>query len=495
MLQFCSKGGITMKLKRWIAGILSLGMLAAAPLSGFPAAAESAVTGDVDGSSEVDLLDLVMLQKWMLGAGELSAPENADLNADRSLDIFDLGILKQWLVYGIKPHFYARNLTDGIRAGDSRGLEADEEFILGQTKFALSFLQKTAEDGRNVLVSPYSMTQALAMTANGAKGDTLSEMENVLGGTSIDKLNRYLYTQRMNQPDEDTCKLLTANSIWIRDDADRIRVEDPFLQKNADYYDAAAFMAPFDQTTVRDINTWVDANTDHMIPKLLNEIKDGEVMALINAVTFDAKWASPYSEYQVHDVPFTAYDGTEQTASMLCGEEHLYLEDAHAVGFMKPYQGGRYAFAALLPEEGMTTTEYIRSLTPEHLHELLAEPVSDGVVITQLPKFSYDYSEELSKHFAAMGMPTAFTGTADFSDMAWTESGYLFIGSLLQKTHISVDEDGTRAAAVSAVMMSNDACFLGEPKEVILDRPFVYCIVDRETSLPVFIGTLEKLET
>ncbi|MBR3630622.1 MAG: serpin family protein, partial [Oscillospiraceae bacterium] len=342
----------------------------------------------------------------------------------------------------------------------------------------------------------YSMMQALSMTANGAKGDTLSEMENVLGGVPIDKLNRYLYTQRTYQPVSDGCKLLTANSIWIRDDADRIQVKAPFLQTNADYYNAAAFMAPFDDTTVRDINTWVDSNTDHMIPKLVDELKKEDVMALINAVTFDAKWNVPYADYQVNDATFTAYDGTKQTAQMLCSEEYVYLQDEHAVGFMKPYQGGRYTFAAILPEEGMTTSKYIQTLTPESLHRLLSEQSGNEVVKTKLPKFSYDYSEELSKQFKAMGMTKAFEFDADFSDMATTASGNLYIGRILQKTHISVDAEGTRAAAVSGVFMGdNGAYIMKEPKTVILDRPFVYCIVDGTTSLPVFIGTLEKLES
>ena len=482
-----------MKLKRWLVGVLCLGMIAAAPIGVL--AADSTVTGDVDGSGAVDLLDLVMLQKWMLGAGEMNAPDNADLNADRALNIFDLGIMKQWLINGIRPQYYSRNLTANVKAEASKGLEPDEEFVLGQTQFALSMLQESAEDGRNVLISPYSMMQALSMTANGAKGDTLSEMEKVLGGTSIDRLNRYLYTQRTNQPNEEGCKLLTANSIWIQDDAERIRVKEPFLQTNKNYYDADAYMTPFDDTTLRDINTWVDTNTDHMIPKLLDQLTGEEVMALINAVTFDAKWAVPYDEYQVHDRTFTAFDGTEQTASMLNGEEHLYLADEHATGFIKRYQGKdcRYGFAALLPEKGMTTTEYINSLTPESLHKLLAKP-SNEMVVTGLPKFEYDYSEEMSGKFKALGMEKAFDSGADFSNMAETASGTLCISRILHKTHISVTEEGTRAAAATAVMMKENACIM-EPKEVILDRPFVYCIVDMDTSLPVFIGTVETLES
>ena len=479
-----------MKLKRWLAGLMCIGLMAAAPL-GVVSAANSTLTGDVDDNGTVDLLDLIMLQKWVHGVGSLTASENADLNADRVVDVFDLGIMKQWLLNGIRPQYYAYDLNRNIKAGDTKGLDPDEEFELSQTKFAISLLQETAEDGRNVLISPYSVMQALSMTANGAKGNTLEEMEQALGGTSIDRLNQYLYTQRTSQPNDEKCKLLTANSIWIRDDADRIKVNEDFLQKNADYYGAAAYLAPFDDTTVRDINTWIDNNTDHMIPKMLDEIKGEEVMALVNAVTFDAKWDMPYDEYMVNDLTFTAADGTKQEAEMLCDEEHFYLEDEHATGFLKTYQGGRYAFAALLPEEGMTTKEYINTLTAEGLHKTLAEPSKESVM-TQLPKFEYDYSEMLNNAFQNMGMEQAFTVDADFSDMAWTSSGILFISRILHKTHISVTEEGTRAGAATVVTMADKAMMM-EPKKVYRDRPFVYCIVDRDTSLPVFIGTVETL--
>ena len=383
----------------------------------------------------------------------------------------------------------AQELTSDVTAQTVSGAEADDEFILGQTEFALSLLQNTAEDDTNTLISPYSVMQALAMTANGADNETLSEMEKVLGGLSIEKLNEYLYTWRTSQPDSNECKLKTANSVWYRNDSDRITISPEFLQTNADYYNASAFSAPFDNSTVSDINTWISQNTDNMIPELLDKIDDNAAMYLINAVTFDAKWYSPYDK--AVDGEFTAYDGSVQKAEMMYSDEHYYLEDDNGSGFYKYYEGGRYAFAALLPNEEISLSEYIDSLTPESLYNTLSNP-QDINVEAGLPKFSYDYGVGLNDTLSKMGMPDAFTRDADFSKMAETDTGYLYINRVLHKTHIDVFEKGTKAGAATAIEMVDTAMPMIE-KTVILNRPFVYCIVDTKTSLPIFIGTLTSI--
>lgn len=479
-----------MKRNKMIAALLCLCMLPGLPA--MQASAAEGVLGDVSGNGEVDVLDAVYLQKWILGVGELPVSVNADVNEDGSVDIFDLGQLKQWLYYGVRPNYSAELLSRKVTAAEVDGLDADAVFVQAQVGFAIRLLQETAEDGVNTLVSPYSVTQALAMTANGADGDTLTEMENTLGGVKLDSLNRYLYTQRINQPDTDDCKLLTANSIWVRDS---YPVADSFLQTNANFYDAAVFRAPFDDTTIRDINRWSDTNTDHMIPRLIEELSPNDQMALINAVVFDAKWSMPFdSETQVRDSVFTAADGKEQKARMLCGDVDYYLEDEHATGFVKKYASGNYAFAALLPEEGMTTSEYISTLSAEGLVKMVTKRDTTPVSI-QLPKFSYSYDIKLNDALGNMGMPSAFDEVkADFTRMhtGGPESD-VYISYVKHKTFISVTEEGTRAGAVTAVMMANKGIMMDQ-KSVILDRPFVYAIVDLRSGVPVFIGTVESLE-
>lgn len=449
--------------------------------------------GDVNNDGDFNIADLVMLQKWLLGTEELNEWKLADLCEDGIIDSFDLVLMRKALVEQLsnpippgEVDYTAVNLSERFEAQSAEGAKADEEFIIAQTKFALDLMQKSVSEDTNTLISPYSVMQALSMTANGADGETLAEMEKALGGISIDKLNEYLYTQRTSQPNDENCKLSTANSIWFRDDSERISVLPEFLQKNKTYYDADSFKAPFDESTVKDINNWVNEKTDEMIPEIIGDIDPNVVSFIINAVAFDAKWMKQYEENQVSCGNFTAYDGTVQEAEMLNSIESLYLEDDNAVGIYKYYAGKKYAFAALLPDEGISVTDYVAGLTPESLNKILSSPKYVNIECS-LPKFSYDYENELSDDLQLMGMKQAFENdSADFSRMSEIQ---LYISKILHKTHIELTESGTRAAAVTAVELSN-SCVLIPDKSVAFDRPFVYCIVDTETSIPVFIGTL-----
>lgn len=158
---------------------------------------------------------------------------------------------------------------------------------------------------------------------------------------------------------------------------------------------------------------------------------------------------------------------------MLNSVEHLYLEDENASGIYKYYAGKKYAFAALLPDEGISVTDYVAGLTPESLNKILSSPKYESVNCT-LPKFSYDYENELSDELQSMGMNQAFNSdSANFSRMA---EASLFINKVIHKTHIELSESGTRAAAVTAVEFTNDAV-LTPDISLVFDRPFVYCIV------------------
>ncbi|MBR6106780.1 MAG: serpin family protein [Oscillospiraceae bacterium] len=388
----------------------------------------------------------------------------------------------------------AADLTKDIKPQSVTDTAPDEQFCAGQTAFALHLMQETLkEDSENVLISPYSVMQALAMTANGAKGETLSQMEQVLGGIPVGSLNGYLHKQRSLLPDTDECRFRDANSVWFRDDASRLTMQQDFLQTTADYYGADAFKAPFDDSTLNDVNNWISDRTAGRIPKMLDRIGQEDVIYLVNAVVFDAKWESPYDGEEFSSVEFTALNGKTQTANMMFFDEYTYLSDVHATGFVKPYQGGQYAFAALLPEEGLSVTDYVAGLTPESLRETLT-CAQHTAVDAGLPAFSYDFDAELSPMLKSMGMTDAFDpDIADLTGMASSSNGNIYISQVLHKTHIDVNTEGTSAAAAT-VVTACDSCALPEDvKHVTLDRPFLYMIIDTENSLPVFMGVLTEL--
>lgn len=375
---------------------------------------------------------------------------------------------------------------------------ADTAFQSAYTELAVKLFRQSVDASRNknLMISPLSIQLALAMTANGADGQTLQEMEALIGnGIPMEELNAYLKTYTDSLPSEEKAKLKIANSIWFRDEEGRLTVEESFLQTNADYYGAEVYKRAFDETTVKQINSWVDHNTDGMIQKVLDKIDSGSMMYLINAIVFDAEWAEPYHEYAIRSGDFTNQAGDQQSVHMMHGEEKEYLHDDKATGFVKPYSGDKYSFAVMLPNEGVDLYDYIATLDAQTLERTLNDR-ENCTVITQLPKFSYDYELNMNDVLKELGMPTAFnSAAADFSKLGSSPEGNLCIGNVLHKTFIQVDGMGTKAGAVTVVEVVAEGYMEPDPnrKEVIVDRPFVYMILDNETNLPIFIGCVTEI--
>lgn len=388
----------------------------------------------------------------------------------------------------------AKSLTEHVKpAPVEAGMgEGDAAALAG---FSLELLKENWT-GENLLVSPLSVLCALGLTANGAKGETLAQMEAVLG-LPAERLNAALAAWATELPREKDCRVDLANSVWIRDGGS-FRADEGFLKTAVDWYGAEVFASPFDAAAVRDINGWVDENTHGMIPEILSELRDETMLVLVNALALEAEWEEVYEDVQVHENrAFTTEDGREQPVTLMYSSEGRYLKDERAQGFLKFYKGGRWAFAALLPDEGVTLGDYLDSLTGERLHALLSE-AEGREVYAAIPKFESDYAVELNESLKAMGMTNAFEpGLADLSGLGVSKLGPLFISQVLHKTHISVDEKGTKAGAATAVLADSGATGPGggdPPPEVYLDRPFLYMLVDRETNLPAFIGTVTSME-
>lgn len=383
------------------------------------------------------------------------------------------------LMAGIEPRASAG--TPGAVSDTAAATAAD---------FALR-LYRASYDGNNTLLSPLSVFVALAMTANGANGNTKTQMESVLGMT-VEQLNEFCAVYLNSLTGNDDVKLALANSIWLRD-TESFAVKEAFLQTNADFYRAGAYRAPFNASTVKDVNQWVKDHTDGMIDKIVDGFTSQDMMLLINALVFDGKWASPYTlETQVRTGDFHLENGNVKRVTYLLGSEYRYLTDGdRAVGFVKPYVGGRYAFAALLPAKGTPVADYVASLTGETVISILKNAQSVPVK-TEMPKFETQYKIVLNNALSGLGMPDAFDPhAADFTGI--TESFPMFwIDEVLHKTYIEVGEKGTRAAAVTSVRGKGASAPDEDVTPIVLDRPFVYFIYDTKTNLPLFIGTLNN---
>lgn len=387
----------------------------------------------------------------------------------------------------------AGDLLKDFVATNVEGKDADDKFRSGMLDFAVRLMQSTLdEDKKSSLISPLSVIIALGMTANGANGETKEEFEKLFG-FSVDDANAYLYTLAHSLYSGDKAKVELANSIWFGKDG-RIAVHDDFLQVNKSYYDAQAYEEDFfDQKTVDKINKWVSKHTDKMIDEIIDAIDSDAVMLLINALVFDALWSRQYENDQCKKGTFTAYDKSKTDATFMTSEETL-IATKNAVGFRKYYEGD-YAFIAILPDGDVF--DYVNSLSGEELGQILSGKKNDTGrrAIAYLPKFEYDYDIDLYKALDSMGLKNAFSPqNADLSGIGSSPYGNLYIGAVLHKTHIEMTQAGTRAAAVTAVIVYTE----GEPVpkktvDVKLDRPFVYYIVDCKTNLPLFMGVVTEV--
>ena len=345
------------------------------------------------------------------------------------------------------------------------------------TDFSVALLKNAAESGKTVVLSPYSVMQALGMTANGAKGETLQLIELALGMPIAD-LNKAFAAV---QPDS---TFQNANALWFHDGS--LEVSSDFLQACADYYGADAYAAPFDESTRTDINQWVSDHTDQRIPEMLKELSPDAALYLVNALCFDGKWAEPYSEDAIWDGVFYAADGSEQNARMMSSEEALYLQDSNATGFVKPYADGRYSLAAILPNG--TLDGYLQTLDGDALRALIGS-ASDEPVQTVLPQLELKSDRELSDALKALGISDLFDESADLSGIDGKQD--LFVSRVLHSAVLRVDENGTKAAA--STVMETETMAIRPMNSVVLDHPFLLVIWDNQTNLPLFLAAVNSV--
>ncbi|NLZ47173.1 MAG: serine protease [Clostridiales bacterium] len=387
----------------------------------------------------------------------------------------------------------AKDLMGDIKAEEVVITELSEEFIQSTADFSVELFKNSYTKGKNSLFSPTSVYLALGMTANGAKGNTLKEFESLLGkkGLGINDLNNYYYSLSKNLTNVISGKVGIANSIWYKDD-DIININKEFLQKNANYYKAAAYKVDFSsKETATYINNWVKKHTGNLIDKIIDKTDDNDIMHLINTVYFEDEWQVPYENGEIDEGEFRLEDGTRKKVEFMTSTESYYIKDDKAEGFIKPYKNGKYSFLALLPNEEVSVDSYIDSLSGERFIKLMENKSSEDVRVS-LPKFKASYSKQLKDSLMQMGLVECFdSNKADFSEM--TRDTKLYVDYVFHKTFIRVDDLGTKAGAVSDVGFLDCAVEFPE-HEIFLDRPFIYAIIDNETNLPLFIGTMMNPE-
>jgi serine protease inhibitor len=367
-------------------------------------------------------------------------------------------------------------------------VELDERLTHAYTGFGFDlFRELRAENPEgNVFASPTSAAFALAMTYNGATGQTAEEMAIALGikGMTRDEVNaaNRAWIDALADTQDRRAELAIANSIWYRSDR---RVRDDFTQRTRDYYDAEVR----EMTTAEVINAWVEEHTNGRIDEIVQPPIPGDVVAyLINALYFKADWTHQFDERETRDAPFTRPDGSSVTVPMMWqrGAElpvRMGRVDESFDMVRLPYGNGRFSMVLALPRSDGSLADVAKTLEPRSWSGWMEEFVKREIAVA-LPRFEIESESSLKTSLLAMGMEVPFeAGLADFSQMF--EGGGPWIDDVFQKTFLRVDEEGTEAAAVTKVVMVESA-----PPSLVFDRPFFLAIYDHATETVLFLGQI-----
>ena len=358
--------------------------------------------------------------------------------------------------------------------------------VAGMNQFAVDLYRSVAEEaGGNTVVAPYSVAFALGMIYAGARGSTASEMADVLHASEMDPsawhegLNAYdltLDARTAGSPTEWT----SANKVWTQPG---LAFREEFLDVLTGAYGSPLAEADFGadpEAARKSVNGWVDERTGELIPELFppDSFSPQTLMVLVNAVAMDAPWEFPFDPAATSEKPFTLADGSTIQVPMMHYDEYLpslWRDDLQAVEL--PYGGGALSMAVIVPNDLET---FEANLSAESLAQIIDE-IDDGGIHLSLPKWSARTHVQLNGVLSELGMPTAFSGDADFTGMV--EGGGIWLDQVEHEAFVEVDEQGTRAAAATGGEIA-----ASHGPTVAVDRPFVYAIYDRGAGAILFIG-------
>jgi len=362
-------------------------------------------------------------------------------------------------------------------------LQADKIFSFDMLKA----IEQAEDDQTNYMISPLSITLALAMTLNGADGTTKEAIEDVLhvNGLSIEEINKSyekLIIALLSIDPEVVMEI--ANSIWYRN---TFSVLPDFLDINQTYFNAEVSALDFtDPNAKSQINQWVSDKTHEKITEIVDRIEPDDIMFLINAIYFKGIWTYQFEEQNTANRPFYQADGSvlgEVPTMQIKGDFKYGRTDTYEV-LELPYGTGNYSMLVLIPGTGFSCNDLIQEMDQTSWDALLNNLYVRNELEVYLPKFKFEYEKELKDILANLGMGVAFTTGANFSKIHPTAP--LAITAVKHKTFVEVNEEGTEAAAVTSVTVSLTS--IQPPNEFRADHPFLFAIRENSTGAIMFIG-------
>jgi serine protease inhibitor len=386
--------------------------------------------------------------------------------------------------------------TEVSRPKSTQPKAVNPKLVDANTRFGFKLfqeIQKQANASENTFISPSSIAIALAMTYNGANGDTQTAMNQALhlNGMSLEDLNRgHEDLKAALEGSDPKINLKIANSLWARQD---VTFNPDFLRQNQNFYKAKVSVLDFkDPDSVGRVNNWVRRNTSGKIPKILDRINPDEFLYLVNAVYFKGSWSVPFEKSATTPKPFTlASGGTKNAPLMRRSAKFSYYENDQFQAVSLPYGSGRWSMYVFLPNAKSNLTDFSKTLTSENWDKWL-NSFQKRQGSLELPKFKTNFDISLKQALSAIGMEPAFNSNADFSKLSDRAAA---ISQVKHKTFVEVNEEGTEAAAVTAVgIVATSARPIDEPFNMVVDRPFFCAIRDNQTGTVLFMGNIQDPE-
>lgn len=363
------------------------------------------------------------------------------------------------------------------------------EFASRGNNFAFSFIDKVnATEEGDFFISPLSMQFLLGMILDGAQGETAAEICNVLGFGSGETaaVNEYCLSMLKQLPGLDKqTKLAIANAIVVNKNYSLL---DSYKTTVSKFYEAEVANKDFSDNsgTTRYINNWCSDHTNGLVSEIIKEVRPEMLAYLMNAMYFKSQWKDRFNAENSSSAPFTTENGLKKNISMMKNtSDYSYQENDVFRAVRLPYGNGAYSMSVILPEEGKTLDDVIKSLNGKSWADFISTMVGCKVDLW-LPKFTTKYHIQLNGILSDMGMPRAFNKlAADFKAMS---EDALCLSFVQQDAVIKVDEEGSEAAVVSSAGMLAEAAAPGDYVEFHADHPFLYLITESSTGAILFAG-------
>ncbi len=365
--------------------------------------------------------------------------------------------------------------------------DAQRQLVKRNNQFALNLFQKV-EGFDSKVVSPMSVTSLMAMLANGACGQTRQEILATIGADSISLSEMNDFYKALMEYSGKADKSTTVNMANYIALNQQYQLKAPFAKTMADKY--AAGVEPLDfttQKTTQHINQWCKQHTDGMIPKIIDQVDASAVSYVMNAIFFNGSWKDKFNKSETKEERFQGYTRDVKRVKMMHRNDKMdYYDNDSFSAVNLPYGNGTYRMTVLLPHANASISQMMKSLNVESL-EKIQRGMDECYVDLKLPRFTTELELPLNDIISQLGAPSMFTGKADFSCFA---DGNLYISKMLQKAKIEVSEEGTKAAAVTAAIMTMAMLEPNEPRHVEFhaNRPFVYLITEASSGSILFMG-------